>query len=364
MRILYYFKEQDTPMYQWQRIHILNELKYHDCKIHIFNPLNYKCIEDANENLLLHLSENKYDLFMTPHNQETLYVDTLELIKKKGIPTLLICFDNLLIPFYHKKIAPIFDLVWLTSMETAKIFEKWGVNYIFLPYAANPFYFKPDRNEELPSVGFIGTPYGSRTKRINAMIEKGIPVSLHANLPQNLGNVSKFNKVDLIKDVITYSKFSIGRKVMLGNLASKVQKRNELHIENDNLTILPRADTFNDMYELFSKYALSLSTTDARSTGVLKNPVQVVNLRSFEIPMAGGLQICSYSNELAQYFEEDKEIIFYKNDYELEEKARFYLDEKNTRLRMEMKIAARIKAENEHTWFSRFKYIFDYFHLK
>lgn len=360
MKILYYFKLQETPMFQWQCIHIIEELKYHDCIIHIFNPLKYDCIEEANNDLLLHISVNKYDLFMTPHNHETLYIDTLKLIKKSGMPTLLICFDNLLIPFYHEKIAPYFDLVWLTSNETSEIFKKWGVNCIFLPYAANCLYFKPNINEELLKVDFIGTPYGSRTKRINSMIENGIPVDLYADSIKITSNSLNF---DLIKNVIEYSRFSIGRRVILANIFSKIRNKNELDIGNANLNIFPRVDTFYNMYKLFSKYALSLSTTDARNTGILKIPVQVVNLRSFEIPMAGGLQICSYSQELSQYFEEDKEIIFYRNKDEMIEKTKFYLNEKNSILRMKMKTAARKKAENEHTWFHRFKYVFEYFHL-
>ena len=34
-------------------------------------------------------------------------------------------------------------MVWLTSVETENLFKKWGASTIFLPFAANPNFFKP-----------------------------------------------------------------------------------------------------------------------------------------------------------------------------------------------------------------------------
>ena len=80
--------------------------------------------------------------------------------------------------------------------------------------------------------------------------------------------------------------------------------------------------------------------------------------------MAGGLQIATYSEELASYFEDGKEIILCKNNEEYVEKAKFYLREDNVVLRDKMKIKARQRAESEHTWYCRFKKVFDYFGLE
>ena len=109
----------------------------------------------------------------------------------------------------------------------------------------------------------------------------------------------------------------------------------------------------------YSKYALCLSSTSTIHTDILKNPLKVINLRAFEIPMSGGLTICKFNEELSNYFEEDKEIIFYKNDEELLEKAHFYTLKDNTSLVSSMKRAARERAENDHTWWCRFEKVFD-----
>ena len=46
------------------------------------------------------------------------------------------------------------------------------------------------------------------------------------------------------------------------------------------------------------------------------------NMRTFEVPAAGGIQLAPYSVEQTEFFVEDKEVFFYKNDQELVEKAK------------------------------------------
>lgn len=360
MKILYYFKEKDVPMDKWQRFYIFGELERHDCHIEVFNPLKYETIEEANEKLLVHIKNNYCDLFMTPHGSDDLFVETLLKIKQRGVPTLLICFDNLIVPFNHHNICRYFDLVWLTSKETESMFIKWGANVLFNPYAANPFFSKPRYEYEIEKIVFIGAPYGSRANMLNILTENQINVSLFATISSSRqnGNKSKKRILDYLYPVYNLIRFNIGRKIILGAIKQKVFGSDKLDINNEHLEIRPSVD-FNELSTLYSNYAISLSSTAARNTGVLNKPVNVVNLRSFEIPMCGGLQICSYFDELAEYFEEDKEIVFYRNNYEFVDKTRFYLKPENEKLREKMKIAARKRAEGEHTWFCRFKKAFD-----
>lgn len=366
MKILYYFKELDTPMYQWQRFHIFDELKQHNCKIEVFNPLKYSSIDEANEKLLQYIKINKYDLFMTPHNEEDLYIETILQIKKIGIPMLLICFDSLMTPLVHKKVAKYFDLVLLSQEDRNKVFEQYNCKFISSPYAANPNLFKYKRQEEINKICFAGTPYGSRKYKINTLTNKGIQVDLYANIKNNNSiNISeskcKTRIVENINVAINLSRSDIGRKVILGALKTKLL--NNEGLDYNNYLEIYNSVNFSEMNDIFSKYALSLSISEARNTGVLKNPVNIVHLRNFEIPMSGGLQICSYFDELAQYFEEDKEILFYRTEEEFIEKAKYYLKPENEKIRNNIKLAARKRAENEHTWFCRFKKAFDYLGL-
>ena len=51
-----------------------------------------------------------------------------------------------------------------------------------------------------------------------------------------------------------------------------------------------------------------------------------LHLREFEAPMSGALYCTGYTDELAEMFEPDKEVVVYRNQYELLDKVRYYLD--------------------------------------
>ena len=364
MEIVYFFKDYQVPMYQWQHIHIIDELKVHGCNVTIINPLDFDNTELSNSSVLKYIHSHPVDLFMTPHNEQDLYIETLEKIKREGVPTLLICFDNLVVPFMHFKIAPYFDLVWLTSKETKSLFDKRGCKTIFLPYAANPFL--PRTNESIKGVGFVGTPYGSRANMINSLTQNGIPVHCHCLKRETEEEVEDaplpHSQMSLPKVTVELLKFQEGRKIIAGAMLNKF-KKNAILDENKWLykeSIVP----VNDLYMVYPRYSLALSSTSARNTDVLKKPLPIVNLRSFEIPMSGGIQICRYSDEMASYFEDGKEIVFYRDTPELIEKAIYYCDDTQSTERKRIRQAAREKAVAYHTWYKRFSNIFSLFGIK
>ena len=152
-------------------------------------------------------------------------------------------------------------------------------------------------------------------------------------------------------------RFPIGRKVLFSTIKNKIIKDAVL---NENSMYLSKKPSVSDdeMITLYSNFALSLNITELRDTYICKHPLHKIHLRTFEIPMSGGLEFASYTDELASYFEDGKEIVLYKSKEEMIDKAKFYLDERNSSLVMEMKKAARKRAENEHTWQCRFNAVF------
>ena len=158
--------------------------------------------------------------------------------------------------------------------------------------------------------------------------------------------------------------FSIGRKVISGAIINKILKRRDKKlIGTNNLSIFPSVE-FKEMNYLYSNLALSLNITELRNTYVLDKPIHKLHLRTFEIPMSGGLELASYSSELSNYFEDGKEIVLYKTNEEMIDKAKFYLNPNNYSIINNMKKNARIKAENEHTWTKRFSIVIDALDLK
>lgn len=369
INILRFAKICPTYMSMWPQVHVYDELARHNCKVTTFNALEYENADNANEQLLQFIKNKRFDLFITTCNEYDLFIETLEKIKACGIATLLICPDNLINPQMHLKIANHFDLVWLTSRETAWMFDKADSNYIILPYAANPYLSNP-KKEEITGVGFLGTPYGSRANMINILTANKIDTYCHylKNKSENADDLKKsYNycnaeKKRMLDNIFRLMSFKEGRHVLRGALKNKVLP--QAKIKDTPFLHKEMSVPFSDMYKTYSKYNLALSSTASRNTGVLKRPLGVVNLRSFEIPMAGGIQFCEYMPELAEYFEDGREIIFYRSKEDMIEKARYYTSHESEKQRQKIRNAARKRAEAEHTWFCRFKKVFDAFGIR
>ena len=366
MNILYYFQEIETPMFQWQRTHFIDELQHHGCTFECLNPLKYSSPEEANEALLSRIDNHNYDLFFTNVCYEkALFPESVEHIKKLGIPTLSLRCDNLVIPYCDKVLAPYFDLVWLTAIETKYLYDQWGAKTIFAPYAANPFIYSPNNSESnLRKACFIGTPYGSRSIMINQLSSHNLPVDVYYKKEGR--PINQEVKSELKSDLVLPSRASIlyhrmlfpqGRKVMLGTILNKILGQQRIE-NNDFMTAYPSV-RIKDLCSIYSKYSLALASTSTNHTDILKEPLKIINLRNFEIPMCGGIEICKYNPELAQYFEDGKEIVFYKDNDDLVDKADYFLNRAPDSELYSMKHAARRKAENEHTWWNRFKRIFE-----
>ena len=232
MKILYFFQELNTPMFQWQRQHFLDELPHHGIEIETFNPLMYANPEEANEKLLKHISEGKYDLFISNMGYfRMLYVETLESIKRLGVPTMRIAWDNLMIPYIDEVLSPHFDLVWLTAKETVHLYAKWGVTSFFAPYAANPYTYQYRKTNVKRSACFVGNPHGSRALMINSLTKQRIPVDLYCGgrgKDNNKTDSANQPKYDIInpstqETIINRFRFKEGRKLMLGSIVNKLK---------------------------------------------------------------------------------------------------------------------------------------------
>lgn len=353
-------------MFQWQRTHLIDEFERHGCVVEVFNPLLFDSPDEANEKLCKRLDKGGVDLFFTNvcyYNM--LYVETLQYIKYLGIPSVSFRCDNLVIPFNDRILAPYFDIVWLTAIETKYLYDKWGANTMFAPYAANPYTFRYNEQPLVRKVSFIGTPYGSRSIMINSLTFSGIEVDLFYGKPHGTSIINseqiqtKFDIIQQSVPVILFNRlrFKEGRHLLKGKLLNMLRGSaivNDSEYLNRFCSILP-----SDISQYYSKYTLSLASTSTNHTDVLKEPLKIVNLRNFEIPMSGGLEICKYNAELADYFEDGKEIIFYDTNDELVDKARYYTQKATDKEIYDMKRAARRRAENEHTWWNRICRILD-----
>jgi spore maturation protein CgeB len=86
-------------------------------------------------------------------------------------------------------------------------------------------------------------------------------------------------------------------------------------------------------------------------------PIKQVRLRDFEAPMSGALYLVDRFDELAEFYEPGKEVVFFEDEEDLAEKARFYLQ--NDAERKQVREAGMKRAREEHTWHRRFERAFE-----
>lgn len=204
--------------------------------------------------------------------------------------------------------------------------------------------------------------------KINDLVNQNINCTVYSDKVNATGFISKRKKGlqdywNLFCLDVDLMKFPIGRKVLKAEYCKRIfVKDSVLNVESQYLAINPSVP-FEKMNGLYSNFSLSLGITELWDTYILPKPIHKLHLRTFEIPMCGGLQLVSYTDELANYFEDGKEIVFYSSKDEYIDKAKFYLDDRHQELRLKMKKAARYRSEREHTWQNRFDKIFEVMNL-
>lgn len=192
------------------------------------------------------------------------------------------------------EIAPAFD-VCVTAQSSSNVgkYAAIGANPLFLPSGGNEAVFDipQDRERDIP-VSFIGQNYGERADLIHYVEQHGIEV-YKRGLNWPLGPVSQPEMLDIYgRSLITLGFGYIGKTKELG----------------------------------------------------LKG-------RDFEVPMTGCAYLTTWNPELADYFEPDREILFYRNKDELVERLS-YLAARKDEVRA-IGQAGRRRALHEHSWHAR-----------
>ena len=82
------------------------------------------------------------------------------------------------------------------------------------------------------------------------------------------------------------------------------------------------------------------------------------NHRDFEVTMSGALLMTQYSDELEHFFIDGKEVISFKNEFEMIDKIKYYMS--NERESLKIATAGYERALKEHTWEKRFEDLFDH----
>jgi spore maturation protein CgeB len=302
-------------------------------------------------------AQKPVDLFFAYLMDGMVEPGVIDEIRQTGAPTCnFSCnnahqFDNV------DGLSPHFDYNLHSEKDVREKFLAIGANPLWWPMASNPRYFKPKDVPRTIEASFVGANYALRAKYIAHLLENGVDVQAYG--PGWIGgststwrSVAKRYKYLLLTALSTSEAAQSSASAQLADhdLRRRVSTRFPSHCHP------PVSD--EDMIALYSRSHVSLGFLEVYDRHDPSRPVtQHLHLREFEAPMCGALYCTGYTNELAEMFEPDKEVLVYRNQHELLDKVRYYLrhaDEAEL-----IRRAGRARALRDHTYQRRFRELFN-----
>ena len=281
------------------------------------------------ETFKLENEKKPFDLFFSYFIDSDIEISCIDEIKKHGLPTANFSCNNIHQFYLTEKIAPHFDYNLHSEKHAAEKFKAIGANPIWFQMAANPKYYKPLDIERTIDVSFIGGAYAKRPYYIYNLLENGINV--HAYGPgwrkvEQLAHLRRLKRELIRSRDVVRAIFTFDPQIRAG-ISSRVAdmdfKDNLLakYIRNFHFPI-----TDDEMVRKYSESKISLGFLEVYDNhDHSQKTMQHLHLREFEVPMCGALYFTNYSDELAEHYEPDKEVIIFRNEHELLDKVKYCL---------------------------------------
>jgi spore maturation protein CgeB len=297
-----------------------------------------------------------FDLFFAYLMDGMVEVGAIMEIRKTGVLTCNFSCNNAHQFYLVDELSPYFDYSLHSEKDARTSFLKIGANPLWWPMASNPKYFRPENHERSIDVSFVGGNYGVRSRYICYLLQKG--VNVHVYGPGWRGGAkTPFRSAAKRYLYIMQSLFSrqmkdqvrASAKLADHDLRRLVSKLFPSHVHP------PVTDA--ELISLYSKSKISLGILEVYdnhdpSSGVLRH----IHLREFEAPMCGALYCTGYSEELAEMFEPDEEVLTYRDEGELLDKVKYYLRHEDEAEKI--RFAGRQRALRDHTYQRRFEQLF------
>jgi len=279
------------------------------------------------------------DLFFSYFYSSHVEPDAIREISRMGIPTLN-WYCNASYQFHLiEELAPAYDFCMVPEKFRLEDYRRVGANPIYCQEAANPNVYKPYDVPQQYDVTFVGQKYGTRPEYLWQLYKDGIDVrAWGTRWCERVKRPRTRNAVRLAKSLLSGRPY---RPVVAFPI---------------NRCGPPLSD--EQLIKMYSRSRVSLGFTAVAEVPADGSPaIKQVRLRDFEATMSGAFYMVEHFQELAEFFEPDKEIVFFHDAGDLIEKAKFYLrhDAERNRIRQ----AGLRRALAEHTWHQRFEMVFD-----
>lgn len=261
------------------------------------------------------------DLFFSYFYSAYVEPDVIREIRRMGIATVN-WYCNASYQFdLVSEIAPAYDFCLVPEKFRLEDYRRVGANPVYCQEAANPNVYRPHDVPLEYDVTFVGQRYGNRPLYLRRLVEAGIDVRAWG--PR------------------------------WDEQAWRARSPSEIELAKRALPALSDAE----LVVMYSRSRISLGfSAVAQVPKDGSPPIRQVRLRDFEAPMSGAFYLVERFGELAEFFEPDKEIVFFEDEEDLVDKARFYV--RNDAARDRIREAGMRRAREEHTWHRRFESVF------
>lgn len=318
---------------------VLKNMEGVECELFAIDEVMQKVGRDEMNNLLIkQVQENKYDLLFCFLFTEEIKKETISYITKKTKTKTFNWFadDHWRFPIFSKYWAPLFTKVSTTDSLAVMKYQKIGVDVIKTQWGANTKLYKPLLNQEVgiknQEICFVGKNYGNRMGYIKALTDAGLP-AVGFGSGWSVGRVSHEQMLSMFSN----------SKINLNFTESYFEWKKEL------VKLFVKKElgkySFNGYHLVQNIQALA---------GKFRRQIKG---RTFEVPACGGFLLTGQADNLTEYYEENKEIVIFKDKNDMIEKCKYYLENESQREKIAQ--AGYKRTILEHTYEQRFKQIFE-----
>jgi hypothetical protein len=302
-------------------------------------------------------AKRPFDVFFSYLMDGMIEHEVLDEIRRVGVPTCNFSCNNVHQFDLVDGLSPHFDFNLHSERDVGDKFKAIGATPLWWPMAANPQYAHPVDVPRQFGASFVGGNYGLRAGYALHLLDNGVDVHLFGprwTLPSRLARTKRRVRRDLTMGKALIAPSLHVRAKATAEVA-RIDVARRLAIEHPGNVHQPVSD--DEVIGLYSSSHVSLGFLEVFDQHDPSKPVlQHLHLREFEAPMSGALYLTNYSDELAEFFEPDKEVLVWRNRQELLEKTQYYSE--HPEIGDRIRSAGRKRALACHTYEHRFEQLF------
>ena len=343
-------------------VHMGHDILYFD-----FAGLERRLGREAMNRRLVEVARaERPDLLFCVLSREHLDKEALRRISREGLTPTVNWFtdDHIKFESYSQFWAPCFNWSVTTSAGALPKYAAIGYsNVIKSQWGCNHYMYRPLGLPPAHDCTFVGQPHGNRREVIGAMRAAGLSVRTWGDGWEE-GLISQEEMIRVFNQSrINLNLSNASKPARPASSALERARRAAREWTSARLNAVPGVKAFRDRAR-----ALRKERRRRMAAGQPAKPFDGVMLpeqikgRNFEVPGCGGFLLSGPAENLEDYYRDGKEVVIFRSQAELVEKARYYLEHEAERAAIAEAGCRRTLAE--HTYAHRFAEVFARMGLK